>query len=141
MTNVPDAEAKKARTRGAWILGAIAAAAIGVFIGVALNEPMPNTIPAEVAKSALQVVSVAVIGAVVGWVTFAVQKAYENAQKDKDQRIEAWLREDANRRDERKRQDDALRSLLNDTLTAYNAIKRERRLLRAVTPTIITVKQ
>jgi hypothetical protein len=46
-------------------------------------------------------------------------------------RHETWQREVANARDERARQDELTRSLLAEVVTVYNAVKRERRLLRA----------
>jgi hypothetical protein len=81
-----------------------------------------NTLEYELAKIAMQVVAVAVLGGLATAATtyFHDSQMQKAAERDADA-------------EKRRRQDDLLRDLLDQTLTAYNRVKRIRRLLGAYT--------
>jgi hypothetical protein len=113
-----------------WIvfgLGAVFIAVVSLFLfRFYFREPAinVNTLEFEVAKTFLQVAGVILFGAFVAISTFPFQQEW--TQKREGQR-----RESDRLRDERERQDEALRSLLTQTLETYNGVKRIRRILRA----------
>ncbi|MGM9474518.1 hypothetical protein ACS5PJ_21315 [Pseudarthrobacter sp. YS3] len=85
-----------------------------------------NTLEFEAAKTFLQIAGVILFGAFVALATFLFQQEWTF-------RRENFSRETQNLRDERERQDAALRNILNDTLETYNGVKRIRRVLKAET--------
>jgi hypothetical protein len=92
-----------------------------------------NTLEFEVAKTFLQVAGVILFGALVAMSTFLFQQEWT-------QKREAQRQESDRIHDERERQDVALRSLLTQTLEAYNGVKRIRRILRAEGLTTISAE-
>lgn len=142
------------------LLVALAGAALIVLFVV--GRPTPNTFEFEIAKAALQVLVVATAGAVVGAGTFYFQQEYlgaaekrrtEQAEARKEvEQEQAVARQAVEReqaearklveeeRDNRRREDDVLRSVLDATIGAYHPLKRERRLLRALAPDHVTVE-
>lgn len=113
-----------------WIVAGLATVFIAVvslfLINFYFREPAVdvNTIEFEVAKTFLQVAGVILFGAFVAISTFLFQQEWT-------QKRENQTRESNRLHDERERQDVALRSLLTQTLEAYNGVKRIRRILRA----------
>ena len=112
--------------------------AIGVLSAIALawawyGKPSGNTLRYEVAKTALQVIAVAGLGSLAALATFTFQHSREQEIAQRDDRRARLRRGVENARDTRARQDDLLRALLQETLVAYNSVKRLRRLLRAET--------
>jgi hypothetical protein len=96
--------------------------AVAVAVWAASSEPSRNTLRYELATIAMQVVAVAVLG---GLATLATAMFRDSLKRDAEQRDAAAAR--------RRQQDDLLRGLLDETLTAYNRVKRIRRLLSAFT--------
>ncbi|MDQ0850558.1 cbb3-type cytochrome oxidase subunit 3 [Arthrobacter sp. B3I9] len=113
-----------------WIVVGLAIVFIAVvslfLVSFYFREPAidVNTLEYEVAKTFLQVAGVILFGAFVAISTFLFQQEWT-------QRRENQRRESDRLHDERERQDLALRSLLTQTLEAYNGVKRIRRILRA----------
>lgn len=117
------------------VLGCIAIVALG-----ALAFTWEKDVKVEVAKAALSVLTVAVFG---GLATFALDRyrmhredeagQEQQAAAERIRQEENWRREVARLRDARERDDELLRSLLEETLRSYNRVKRLRRLLRAHT--------
>jgi len=81
----------------------------------------------------MQVIAVGLFGVVASQITATYQHNRTEFAKRQERQQEAWRRDVENRRDERRRQDDLLAGVLNETLTAYHLVKRSRRLLRAET--------
>jgi hypothetical protein len=126
-----------AKRRGLIGLATIASLSIAVLIWAWLGNPANNTLRYEAAKTAMQAISVVLLGGLAGLATFAFQQDRTEEAKQRDQqrdvRLEQWRRDVENLRDERARNDDLLQSLLQETLTVYNEIKRLRRTLAAAT--------
>jgi hypothetical protein len=118
--------AKELRRAQRWsalglVLIALASVLVGVWAAGAVGEhPHHDTLRYELAKTAMQVFAVAVLGSVAAVATFVFQNS-------RLKQIERREREE----DRRARQDDLLRSLLQETLATYNQVKRTRRLLTA----------
>jgi hypothetical protein len=100
---------------------------LGIFVLAAVVAAIAwgaaaNTLEYELAKIAMQVVAVAVLGGLATAATtyFHDSRMQQSAERDADA-------------EKRRRQDDLLRDLLDQTLTAYNRVKRIRRLLGAYT--------
>ena len=74
-------------------------------------------------------------GAVAAIATFAIQQQIADQTNRRSEKREAalvdWRRDVDNALDKRQRQDDLIRSMLNDTVTAYNTVKNVRRSLQA----------
>ncbi len=120
------------RNSVAWLL-AIAAISGIVLAWAWSGSPSNNTLRFESAKTAMQVIAVASLGGLAALATFTFQRSRTREDELRDRRLEQRRRRDENRRDKRDRQDDLLRSLLRDTLTSYNRVKRVRRLVEAET--------
>src|SRR5512133_1543130 len=116
----------------AWLL-AIAALSGIVLAWAWSGRPTNNTLRYELAKTAMQVIAVASLGGLAALATFTFQRSRTREDELRDRNMEQRRRRVENSRDKRDRQDDLLRSLLRDTLTSYNRIKRVRRLVDAET--------
>jgi hypothetical protein len=81
----------------------------------------------------MQVIAVASLGGLAALATFTFQRSRTREDELRDRKLEQRRLRIDNSRDRRDRQDDLLRSLLRDTLTAYNRVKRVRRLVEAET--------
>jgi len=97
------------------------------------GSPQGNTLRFELAKTAMQVLAVAVLGSVATLAVSAYQQSQTQDAKRRDQKLEHWHRHVENAKDKRTRQDDLLRSLLQETVVTYHRVKRLRRLLAAET--------
>lgn len=107
---------RRARRRVLWILLLVAILAALVLIATNLGPgPQANTLPYEASRTSLQVLGVVLVGAFVGMATFVYQQEHQRAV------------------DERRRLDDRVRAVFEETVSAYNAVKLVRRLLRAET--------
>ncbi len=139
-------------------------ASLVLLIRIWRSHPKQDTLMFEAGKACMQVLSVALVGFLVSYATFtlqrswerrerrvedaladqkrAVERALERQERDVEQAREAWRRQveqarEAWRRqveqarDARQREDELLHSIFNETLAAYNAVKRARRILRA----------
>ena len=133
-----DDDVRKAAAKVYAVLVLIAVAAIAAVLLVAGLNPQANTLQFEVAKTALQVIGVAVIGGVLTLATSTYQGVRklrdEQQQKIKDQESEARIdreRKIEALRVERERKDDAIRATMQATLATYNSVKRVRRLIKA----------
>ncbi len=115
------------------VLASIAVASVIVLIIVWRLHPSYDTLGFELAKTSMQALGVIVVGSMAGIATFTYQQRRIRAAEIRDEQHEDWRREVDRIRDERHRQDEFLQSVLKDTLAAYNAIKRIRRLLDAET--------
>jgi ABC-type nickel/cobalt efflux system permease component RcnA len=113
-----------------WIVLGLVATLVGVvavFLTVFLSRQPPvkaDSLDFEVAKTCLQVAGVTLFGSIVAIATFLFQQEWT-------QRLENHRRDADRLHDERERQDAALRSMVSQTLDAYNGVKRIRRILRA----------
>jgi hypothetical protein len=120
-------------TRQVWmVLAVVALVALAVLIGVwAGVDPEKDTLAYELAKSSLQVLGVAVVGAVIAIVTFAYQHNAEaiGKQAEREREDRQRMRDEAT--DLRGRQDAILRQWLHETLETYNSVKATRRQLDA----------
>jgi hypothetical protein len=110
--------------------------AIAVLSGIVLawawsGKPANNTLRYELAKTAMEVIAVASLGSLAALATFIFQHSRTREDELRDRKLEQWRRHSDYLRDKRGRQDDLLRSLLQETLIAYNRVKRVRRLLSA----------
>src|SRR3712207_2373051 len=77
--------------------------------------PQVNTLPYELSRTSLQVLGVVIVGSFLGLATFGYQQKHQRAV------------------DERRRVDDRVRAVFEETVNAYNEVKLVRRLLRAET--------
>ncbi len=115
-----------------WSLGGLGFIAGLSLIGLVIawsGNPASTTLRYEFAKTCMAVLAVAFFGGLATIATFSFQ--HSRTQEDDQSRREA-------ERNERKLeqchgQDDQLRSIMEETLTAYNRVKRIRRLLKAET--------
>lgn len=110
------------RAAGRSLVGLLVIAAVAAVVAAVAWTDEQNTLQYELAKIAMQVVAVAVLGGLATAATAIFQESFK---------IEATRREACV--EQRRRQDDLLRDLLDETLTAYNRVKRIRRLLAART--------
>jgi hypothetical protein len=115
------------------VLATITVVSLIVLIIVWRLHPSRDSLGFELAKTSMQALGVIVVGAMAGIATFTYQHKRLRAAEIRDQQHEDWRREVDRIMDERRRQDELLRSVLNDTLAAYHAVKRTRRLLAAET--------
>lgn len=113
------------------VLSSITVASVIVLIIVWRLHPSHDSLGFELAKTSMQSLGVIVVGAMAGIATFTYQHKRLRAAELLDEQHEDRRREVDRIRDERHRQDELLRSVLNDTLAAYHAVKRTRRLLDA----------
>ncbi|WP_161604954.1 hypothetical protein [Cellulomonas massiliensis] len=133
------------RTAGIALV-AVTVAAVVVVLIVALVGYGPDTLAFEIGKAAVGVVAVGVVGGLVGYAFFVGQQTLleevaqqrdrerrhdERADKKLEEQREAWRRQVEDLKDEHAREDVVLRSVLDETIATYNAVKRERRLIRA----------
>jgi hypothetical protein len=123
-------------------LTAIAGASTGLLIWILQSNPKYNTLKYEAGKTCMQVLGVILVGFVVSYATFTLQRNRQrreeqadrrevDQQREVDRQREKWQREVEEARDARQRKDELLHSMFSDTLSAYHAIKETRRLLRA----------
>ena len=123
---------------------------IGLIIAWS-GHPASDTLRYEFAKTCMQVLAVAFFGGLAAIATSNFQHTRtqeadylrqqaanerDNARTEaeaSDRRLEQRRRDVDKARVERRRQDDQLRSVMQETLTAYNRVKRIRRLLEAET--------
>ena len=156
-------------------LTAIAGVSTGLLIWILLSNPKYNTLKYEAGKTCMQVLGVVLVGFVVSYATFTLQRTRqrreeqadraanqkreadqkredlqreadqkrEDLQREADRQLEVdrrreveqkrkeWQREVEEARDARQRKDELLHSTLIKTLSAYHAVKRTRRILRA----------
>src|SRR6266568_4734970 len=113
------------------LLAGISAGSLIVLVIVWRLHPSHDSLGFELAKTCMQALGVIIVGAVAGIATFTYQQKHLRADEDRDRELEQRRREVDRIVDERRRQDELLRSVLEDTLTAYHAVKRARRLLDA----------
>jgi hypothetical protein len=111
----------------------VVALAAGILAWAWSGDPRSNSLRYEVAKTALQVLGVAGLGSLAALATFMFQHSATLAGQRREINRERWRLENDKLRDKRERQDELLRALLRETLTAYNLVKRIRRLLTAET--------
>jgi hypothetical protein len=131
-------------------LALIAAASATVLWWAWSRDARSNTLAFESAKTAMQVIAVAFFGSLAAIATFSfnesriqetknhereIERKTRERDRDHDLRIEGWRRDTENRRDERQRHDELLRSTLDTTVSVYNRVKAERRILKAATRT------
>jgi hypothetical protein len=115
-----------------WSYGGLAFIAVVSLIGLIVawsGHPSNNTLRYEFAKTCMQVLALTVFGGLATIATFNFQ--YSRTQEDNQ--LEQERRQLENGRDQRSREDDKLRSIAEETLDAYNRVKRIRRLLAAET--------
>lgn len=142
-TAVPRDPTRKWKNARKWSLIWLGCIAVVSLIGLTfawLGHPASNTLRYELAKTFMQVLAVAFLGGIATIATFNFQnsRAQENEDTRRAEDKEERRRERSRRkleiaRDERRRQDDQLRSIMEETLKAYNRVKRIRRLLEAET--------
>ncbi len=113
------------------LLAGISAGSLIVLVIVWRLHPSHDSLGFELAKTCMQALGVIIVGAMAGIATFTYQQKHLRADEDRDRELEQRRREVDRIVDERRRQDELLRSVLEDTLTAYHAVKRARRLLDA----------
>jgi hypothetical protein len=134
-----------------WIKPIIAlatTAVLSLLVVIIVWDPTPasNSREAEVLKVALQAFAAATVGAAAAYAGFVAQQIYLGRRKDEADQVEkdredaadklAVQREnrrrDADRRlEDRRRRDDFVRTLLDQTLSSYHAVKRIRRMMEA----------
>jgi hypothetical protein len=118
---------------GGLILGLIAAIALIALVGFAVSRPPTDSLEFELAKASIQILTIATIGFVVGVITFAFQHEYVAS-------ADSIRRRDEEARDERRREDDLLRDILDRTIIEYHRLKKERRVMRAKLAGPLTVE-
>lgn len=131
---------RKAEVITVGVLVIVAVAALALLLGAASGNPASNTLRYELAKTALQIIAVAVVGGVVTIATFTYQSSRTQHIEQQNRRLEERRNRIERARDKRDRQDDALRSTLHATLASYNGIKRVRRLVKAESREMITLE-
>jgi hypothetical protein len=137
-----------------WLTCIAAVSLTGLIISWRGN-PTSDTLRFELAKTFMQVLAVAFFGGLATLATFMYQdsRAQENEQsrhaeekaeyialrteEEKERKQERDRHSFENARAERLRQDDQLRSIMDETLETYNQTKRIRRLLEAETNDIL----
>ncbi|MFC5141990.1 hypothetical protein ACFPK1_27400 [Actinomycetospora rhizophila] len=96
---------------------ALASLALAIFGSLATDAVVAN----DVVKAAIQVLGVAVVGGVVAFAVSALQRErverYEELRRDADRFIE-----------DRRREDDFLLRVHDDTISSYNEVKKTRRM-------------
>ena len=102
------------------VLGVATLVCIAVLVGLALQGVDARALRIEIAKVALQVVAVAVIGTLLTFLLKLREELRADAQRELDEL-----------RGQRNSQDDRLTAALNDIVVAYNQVKRIRRSVRA----------
>ncbi|TRO58515.1 hypothetical protein [Streptomyces sp. IB201691-2A2] len=93
------------------IIAIVGIASVVLIVTEGIWNPSRNTLPYELVRVCVQILGVAVVGFFVGLASFLVQQS----------------------KDERRRLEERVRDLFAETVTAYNAVKRVRRLLEAET--------
>jgi membrane protein implicated in regulation of membrane protease activity len=101
---------------------------IGLVIAWSGN-PGSTTLRFEFAKTCMQVLAVAFFGALAAIATFSFQRS--RTQEDDEDRRKEERKERT--QEQKQRQNEQLRSIMEETLAAYNQVKRIRRLLKAKT--------
>jgi hypothetical protein len=128
-------QSKRSAERGKrliyWPLILVAGINAGLLVGVWRNAPRPETLAYEVGKACIQVLAVILVGFLVSQATFALQHNHEAREREAERAREERFHVLERARDERLRKDELLRSVLSDSLAAYNAVKKARRVLRA----------
>ena len=133
MTNTPSDD-ETVRKAAFWLV-VVFTFVVLLFLQLLSADPADGTLMFELAKTSLQVACGIVLGAFVTLAVFLFQKGWEQRRESLQlqavQKREDLQREADNLRDERLRQDLALRSLLEETLETYNRVKRIRRILKS----------
>jgi hypothetical protein len=132
-------------------LGVIFVVSVIVLIVAWSGNPSSDTLRYELAKTCMQVLAVAFFGGLATMATFnfqyyRTQEADHSRQRAEaereearmaaeahDQKMAEWRGDVDDLRDERRRRDEQLRPIVEETLAAYNRVKRIRRLLAAET--------
>jgi hypothetical protein len=123
---------QKWRAAGRWSLGGLGLIGVLALTGLILTwSSHPDTVRFELAKTFMQVLAIAFFGTLATLAAFLFQRSHAQA----DQQAERQRQGRDNYRDLRRREDDQLRSIMNETLAAYNRVKQIRRQLRAETVT------
>jgi hypothetical protein len=137
----------KGTTNEAWLVVAVLACIFTAAL-IVLILTWSDDLAMEAGKTSLSVLAVSVFGALAALAIDQYKRRREDdaqafqrqLDEDRDEAAnkrqrqeEDWRRELARLRDTRNREDALLRSLLQDTLRAYNKVKRTRRLLKAFT--------
>jgi hypothetical protein len=118
------------KVAGWWSLGGLALIGVLAVIGLVITwSSQHDTLRYELAKTFMQVLAVAFFGTLATIAAFLFQRSHAQA----DNQAERNRQQLASARDQRRREDDQLRSIMNETLAAYNRVKQIRRLLRADT--------
>lgn len=140
----------------AWTVSLIGLGVIFVLSVITLiiawsGHPNSDTLRYELAETCMQVLAVAFFGGLATIATFnfqyyrtqeadrirqkaeAEREAARIAAESYDQKMAEWRRDVDDLRDERRRRDEELRPIVEETLGAYNRVKRIRRLLAAET--------
>jgi len=125
----------------AWFIFALS---VIVLIIAWSGHPGSNTLRYELAKTCMQVLAVAFFGGLATMATFNFQyqrtqeagRSQQRAEGDRekarkaaeayDQKMAEWRRDVDDLRDERRRRDEQLRPTVEETLAAYNRVKRIR---------------
>jgi len=113
------------------LLAMIFVVAVGVLVVIQLAAPPRGDVALEATKACLQVAGVAVIGAFVAIITFNYQERQKQLAKSQEIDLDRFHEEIERQSDGRRRNDKFLRSMLMDTMSSYNAVKRNRRRLAA----------
>jgi hypothetical protein len=128
----PRDSSHKWKVAGRWSLGGVVfiggVSLIGLIIAWS-SHPRSDSLRYEFAKTCMQVLAVAFFGTLAAIAAFTFQHSRTQADND----LERKRQENDKERDERGRKDDQLRSIMGETLTIYNRVKRIRRLLAAQT--------
>ena len=127
----------RARVAAIWGAAFTLSAATVTLIVTLSYSPRPDTKPYELMKLCMQILGVVLVGAVVALASFGLQQRQLDETKKHERDLEdkkiAQRRADDRTVDERRRVDDLIDVFLKDTLRAYHAVKRSRRLLEAET--------
>ena len=123
-------------------LGVIFVLSVIVLIIAWSGHPSSDTLRYELAKTCMQVLAVAFFGDLATMATFdfqyhrtqeadrirqkaeAEREAARMAVEAYDQKMAEWRRDVDDLRDERRRRDEQLRPIVEETLAAYNRVKR-----------------
>jgi hypothetical protein len=127
-----DAGFRSARRWGLTGLGVVIGIGVITILVTCLPQvPTDGTLRFEIAKTAIQLIAVAGIGSLAALATFTYQQGRLRESAEWERRAQRHQDDLDRARDARERQDELVRSIIDEALTAYNAVKRARRLLRA----------
>jgi len=115
------------------VLAVIVLLGVIAFVVALQLGPTQNTLPYELAKTAMQLIAVAGLGSAATIAVYSFQEATRQAAEDRRDRDEQQRQKEDRLRDERTRQDELVRSTIVTTVKTYNNVKSIRRRLRAAT--------